>query len=159
MRALLLRVGDDAYAVPMELAREVVAAPVVTVLPTSPASVLGVCNVRGEIMPVFDTGLLLGLGPIPACTAMAIVETSMGTMTIDDYLIPLGRDAVIHAWDIARATHTDERLDPLLVEATLAHLEPSQMAAGRGTYGERLELHPGATMQDRLLAATGRDPR
>src|SRR5687768_17486873 len=78
MRALLLRVGDDAYAVPMELAREVVAAPVVTVLPTSPASVLGVCNVRGEIMPVFDTGLLLGLGPIPACTAMAIVETSMG---------------------------------------------------------------------------------
>ena len=78
MRALRLRVGDDAYAVPMAVAREVLAAVDVTPLPTAPSSVLGVCNVRGEIIPVFDTGVLLGLGSMPAHDSIAIVETVMG---------------------------------------------------------------------------------
>ena len=83
----------------------------------------------------------------------------MGTMTIDDYLVPLGRDALIHAWDISRATGTDETLDPMLVEATLARLSPTQMAAGRGTYAAPISVPDGATAQLRLLAAVGRDPR
>lgn len=78
MRALLLRVGEDAYAVPMATAREVVAAPEVTALPSATASVLGVCNVRGEIIPVFDTGALLGIGPIASIGAVAVIETSLG---------------------------------------------------------------------------------
>ena len=78
MRALLLRVGDDSYAVPIEVAREVLAATSVTDLPSSPTSVLGLCNVRGEIIPVFDTGVLLGLGPLPSTAAVAIIETALG---------------------------------------------------------------------------------
>lgn len=78
MRALLLEVGDDTYAVPIEVAREVLAATSVTGLPTAPPAVLGLCNVRGEIIPVFDPGVLLGLGPIPATAAVAIVETVLG---------------------------------------------------------------------------------
>jgi purine-binding chemotaxis protein CheW len=77
MRALLLRVGEDAYAVPIERAREVVTA-AVTPLPSAPASVLGVCNVRGEIIPVFDSGVLLGLGPMAGLDAIAVIETSLG---------------------------------------------------------------------------------
>jgi purine-binding chemotaxis protein CheW len=78
MRALLLRVGDDSYAVPIEVAREMLAETSITSLPTAPPSVLGLCNVRGEIIPVFDTGVLLGLGPIPSAVAVAIIETSLG---------------------------------------------------------------------------------
>ena len=78
MRALLLPIGEDVYAVPIELAREVVMAPVVTALPTAPASVLGVCNVRGEIIPVFDTGAVLGLGPMTSFCAVALLETTLG---------------------------------------------------------------------------------
>jgi chemotaxis signal transduction protein len=78
VRALLLPIGEDAYAVPMEMAREVLMAPVVTPLPTAPASVLGVCNVRGEIIPVFDTGVLLGMGPTPSFGAVAVIETALG---------------------------------------------------------------------------------
>lgn len=114
--------------------------------PDPVASFRHVCN---AVMRALDTPHALS----------TVVDTSMGTMTVDDYLIPLGRDAVIHAWDIARATGTDERLDPSLVDATLAQLAPDQMAAGRGAYGRRVTLPPGATAQDRLLAATGRDPR
>lgn len=78
MRALLLRVGEDTYAVPITVAREVVAAPALTSLPTAPSSVLGVCNVRGEIIPVFDSGVLLGLGAMPSIAAVAVLETSLG---------------------------------------------------------------------------------
>ena len=87
------------------------------------------------------------------------VQTSMGTMTIDDYLVPLGRDAVIHAWDISRATGTDEMLAPMLVDATLAQLSSTQMTAGSGTYAAPIILPPGSSAQHRLLAACGRDPR
>ena len=62
MRALLLPVGNDLYAVDMLVAREVVAAPEIQPLPTSPGTVVGVFNLRGEIVPVFDTSMLLGLG-------------------------------------------------------------------------------------------------
>ena len=82
----------------------------------------------------------------------------MGTMTVDDYLVPTGRDAVIHAWDIARATGTDEWLDPALVEATLVRLDRTQMSAGRGTYAPPVVLPSGSSAQQRLLAAVGRDP-
>jgi chemotaxis signal transduction protein len=78
VRALLVRVGDDPYAVPIEVAREVLAATSITSLPTAPSSVLGLCNVRGEIIPVFDTGVLLGLGPIPLIASVAIIETPLG---------------------------------------------------------------------------------
>lgn len=78
MRALLLRVGQDTYAIPIESAREVVAAPAIRPLPTAPSSVLGVCNVRGEIIPVFDSGVLLGLGPMADFDAVAIVATASG---------------------------------------------------------------------------------
>jgi chemotaxis signal transduction protein len=78
VRALRLRVGDDDYAVPMASAREVLAAPEITRLPTAPSSVLGVCNVRGEIIPVFDTGVLLGLGRSSSFQSIAIVETALG---------------------------------------------------------------------------------
>ena len=62
MRALLLPVGNDLYAVDMAVAREVVASPEIQPLPTAPATVVGVFNLRGEIVPVFDTAMLLGLG-------------------------------------------------------------------------------------------------
>ena len=78
MRALLLPVGEDTYAVPMDVAREVIVAPTVTTLPTAPPSVLGVCNVRGEIVPVFDTGILLGLGPLESVRAVTLVDADLG---------------------------------------------------------------------------------
>ncbi|HEX7168433.1 MAG TPA: chemotaxis protein CheW [Acidimicrobiales bacterium] len=78
MRALRLRVADDTYAIPMAAAREVLADVDITPLPTAPSSVLGVCNVRGEIIPVFDTGVLLGLGPLPPFETVVVVETPLG---------------------------------------------------------------------------------
>lgn len=78
MHALLLPVGDDLYAVETALVREVVAAPELAALPTAPPSVLGVFNLRGEIVPVFDLANLLGLGTTPGHPFLAVVDTGLG---------------------------------------------------------------------------------
>jgi len=61
-QALLLPVGSDLYALPLEWAREVVAAPAVTRLVTAPPAVLGLFNLRGQVIPLLDTAALLGTG-------------------------------------------------------------------------------------------------
>jgi purine-binding chemotaxis protein CheW len=78
VQALLLPVGEDLYAVETSQVREVVAAPELTALPTAPRSVLGVFNLRGEIVPVFDLANLLGLGTTPEHSFVAVIDTGLG---------------------------------------------------------------------------------
>ncbi|MCU1450277.1 MAG: chemotaxis protein CheW [Acidimicrobiales bacterium] len=78
MEALLLPVGDDVYALETAAVREVVAGPGLATLPTAPPSVLGVLNLRGEIVPVFDLAALLGLGSTHEVPFVAVVDTSLG---------------------------------------------------------------------------------
>jgi chemotaxis signal transduction protein len=78
LTALLVPVGPDLYAVPMDAVREVVRAPPVTDLPTAPALILGLFNLRGEIVPLLDTPALLGLGRIPEWSFVAVVRSSLG---------------------------------------------------------------------------------
>lgn len=62
----------------MTVAREVVVAPKIAVIPTALATVAGLINLRGDIVPVFDTAMLLGLGEIPSIDYVAVVETRIG---------------------------------------------------------------------------------
>jgi purine-binding chemotaxis protein CheW len=78
MRVLILHVDDELLAVPMTVAREVVVAPTLAALPISASTVAGVFNLRGEIVPVFDTSMLLGLGPISSVAYVAVVDTALG---------------------------------------------------------------------------------
>jgi purine-binding chemotaxis protein CheW len=87
--ALLIPVGDDTYAVPLEKVREVAVEPAITRLPTAPPVVIGVFNLRGEILPLFDTGLLLGLRPVQACAYAVLVETAHGTAGLAATEMPL----------------------------------------------------------------------
>jgi purine-binding chemotaxis protein CheW len=58
--------------------QEVVADPVVTRVPAAPASVRGLFNVRGQIIPLLDTGALLGLESPAACPFAVVVQTPDG---------------------------------------------------------------------------------
>ncbi len=64
MRALLLPVHGEWYGLPLESVREVVTDPELTRLPLAPPSLLGVFNLRGQVVPLVDTGALLGLAPL-----------------------------------------------------------------------------------------------
>jgi purine-binding chemotaxis protein CheW len=78
MRAILLPLGGDWFALPIESLRRVIAEPAVAPLPTAPPGVLGVFNVRGEIVPLLDTAALLGLGRMPATPFAAVLDTPWG---------------------------------------------------------------------------------
>lgn len=72
-------VGADWYALDVGSVREVVARPAVTAVPTGPPSLLGLFNLRGEIVPLFDTAALLGLGPMAPGPFATIVRTTRGS--------------------------------------------------------------------------------
>jgi hypothetical protein len=78
MRSVLLPVGRDWFALPMAAFQEVVADPDVTALPAAPPTVRGLFNVRGQIIPLLDTGVLLGLEPLTGCPFAAVVESLYG---------------------------------------------------------------------------------
>jgi chemotaxis signal transduction protein len=78
MQALLLPVRGEWYAVPLAWVREVVAAPPVALLATAAPRVLGLFNLRGQIVPLFDTAALLGVGTVQTFTYAAVMQTPDG---------------------------------------------------------------------------------
>ncbi len=78
IQALLLPVEGDLYALPMDWAREVVAAPPLTRLVTAPPIVLGLFNLRGQIVPLLDTAALLGMGTAATTTFAVVVNYPQG---------------------------------------------------------------------------------
>jgi purine-binding chemotaxis protein CheW len=78
VQALLLPLHADLYALDLTAVREVMPEPEVTPLPGAPAALLGVLNLRGEIVPVFDTAVLLGLASGPSSDQVTVADTAAG---------------------------------------------------------------------------------
>lgn len=103
--ALLVPAGDDTYALPLDRVREVAVAPRVTELPTAPPVVLGVFNLRGEIVPLLDTGRLLGLPPLERGRYAVVLDTEHGA-------------AGLAATDVPLTVRLSEAVGPSEVDAT-----------------------------------------
>jgi uncharacterized protein (TIGR03086 family) len=68
-------------------------------------------------------------------------------------------DVLIHGWDVAKATGQDTKLDPDLVEACWAIIEPQKdLLLGSGMFGADHTTPPGADRQTALLTLLGRTP-
>lgn len=65
-----LRVSAEAYAVPVGHVREITPLGGLTAVPGARPGILGVRNLRGQILPVADLALILGL---PAATSPALL--------------------------------------------------------------------------------------
>jgi purine-binding chemotaxis protein CheW len=88
LQTVLLPVGDDLYAVPVGWIREVVVASSLFPLVTAPPIVLGLLNLRGQIVPLFDTAALLGLGPVPPATFALVLQSPHGLFGLAATAIP-----------------------------------------------------------------------
>ena len=85
--------------------------------------------------------------------------SSVGEVTLDEYLGKMCPDTLIHTWDLARAARVDDTLDPSAVSRLLAEwLEGDGPVRAPGRYGDALDAAADSE-QDRLIAYTGRDPR
>ena len=78
--ALLLPLGDDLYALELAEVDQVLVPGPPTPLPEALPAVLGVINVRGQVVAVLDLGVLLGLAPVglDAIAAVVVVRLARG---------------------------------------------------------------------------------
>ncbi|HEY5849215.1 MAG TPA: chemotaxis protein CheW [Lysobacter sp.] len=99
-RWLRTNVGNDSYALELLRVQEVLRpAPIVAMRGAAPA-VLGVMNLRGRVVPVFDLGVWLGTGRVHADERSRIVvverndELIGALVTAVEDVVTLGRDRV-----------------------------------------------------------------
>jgi len=59
---IVFRLGEECYALPVEAVRGVIGKSEITPLPGTPRHLLGLTNMRGEILSVIDFKPLLGIG-------------------------------------------------------------------------------------------------
>ena len=102
-RACVVMLGGRAFAVDVTDAREVVIVDATTPVPGAPASVVGVMNLRGSVLPIVEARTLLGL-PVRAATgrpralvladgghrAAILIERVLGLTAFDAVRAPAG---------------------------------------------------------------------
>jgi purine-binding chemotaxis protein CheW len=92
MRVLIIPVNTEFYAVLMENVRQVMQRTEVTRVPMAPSGVLGVINVRGEILPLLDTGVLTGSGAIPSAPYWVLINTDKESVALAAQAMPITAD-------------------------------------------------------------------
>ncbi len=85
------------------------------------------------------------------------VQLSFGEVPIEEYVMQLVADHLVHGWDLAAATGANRLLDPELVGAVAEWFaEREEMYRSSGVIGARADA--GGDPQSDLLAAFGRHP-
>jgi len=85
------------------------------------------------------------------------VHVSFGDISGEQYTEQVFGDLVVHGWDLAWAIGADEGIEPELLQVTYELMEPMVAALkASGAYGPEVVPPPGADLQTRLLALTGR---
>jgi purine-binding chemotaxis protein CheW len=104
-----MRVGGETYALPVENVAEIVECGAIAPLPGAASGVIGVRNLRAQVLPVFDLAAVLGA---PSGTSAVLVIAEAGGDRV-----ALGVDAVL---DVAELEAASEASDlPLLTGTVL----------------------------------------
>ena len=74
IRVCLFSIGEDTYAIPVELLTEIITSQKIFPVPTTPPHVLGVINLRGNIVPIVDIRPALSLPQQTVSGQIAIVK-------------------------------------------------------------------------------------
>jgi purine-binding chemotaxis protein CheW len=83
-----VRLGVETYALPVSHVKEVAGLGALTPVPGAAAEVLGVCNLRGTILAVYDLGAALGVAAKPRSRLVVAeaggVQAGFAVDTIED---------------------------------------------------------------------------
>jgi len=82
LQMITFTLGDEIYGVDIMAVREIRVWSDTTSLPNSPEFVLGVINLRGVIVPVFDLRDRFGSGPTTPTKTHAVIIVAVDTRTI-----------------------------------------------------------------------------
>jgi purine-binding chemotaxis protein CheW len=81
-QVVVFEIGHEEYAAPIEQVREVLKTPNITLVPNGQAFVVGVMNLRGQIVPVIDLEKLFSLPETGETAAQHIVVSEDSTHTL-----------------------------------------------------------------------------
>jgi purine-binding chemotaxis protein CheW len=124
LSALIIRMQDERYALPIEAINVVHEEILVEPMPCVPPFVAGIANVRGHIVPVIHLARLLGLPAVPLDGPTSLIVVGSAEMTvalfveaIDDVAaLPLDRLAPVPA---SLATDRKHHLQGVLPDGTI----------------------------------------
>jgi uncharacterized protein (TIGR03086 family) len=86
-----------------------------------------------------------------------LLDTRLGEMPAGVMYTIGMTDNLLHGWDLAVATGQDATIDPDLIAATTAFVQPAVEAGmTSGAYAPALPVDPNASAQERLIALVGR---
>ena len=87
------------------------------------------------------------------------LETDFGLIPASGFILFPMADLVVHKWDLAKATGQNSAIDASLAEICFRVLAPAaDQARENGECGPEVPVPPTASIQDRLLGMTGRQP-
>ncbi len=91
IRICLFKIGEDTYAIPVDVLSEIIISQKIFPVPTTPSHVLGVINLRGNIVPIVDIrpALSLPLQSIPGQIAVLKLGTLMLGIAVNNVLAVL----------------------------------------------------------------------
>jgi len=165
---LLFRLGEapgtgerELYGINVFKVREVLVMPKITALPNAHEHVMGVANIRGQIIPVINLSAVVGCTPKQGHTILMVTEFAR---TVQAFAVEDVREIVRLEWDQvipSEGTHAGAlvtgiaRLDPgnpdtrlaqvLDVEQVLRDVTPqTKEALDKEVIGDALVLPPGA---------------
>jgi len=105
LRACVFTVGAEAFAFEVRHVREVVVLEELTAVPGAPPQVLGVANLRGDVLPIVDAGPLLGVarrrGDRRLRTLVVVGAGAQVAILIDDVLGLETFGEIVEAGDVA----------------------------------------------------------
>jgi len=88
-----------------------------------------------------------------------VVETPFGKMPIAHFIMFPTLDIIIHKWDLAKGTGQSTEIDAGLAEATYRVLQTgAELGRQFGIFAAEVEVPVSASIQDKLLAVSGRIP-
>lgn len=127
---LLFRIGEEWYAVRASDVREIFQEYDITPLPCVPDFILGVVNVRGEILSVSDPARLMSLGsvdvsgPIPPSAIVISLGDVVTAMVVDEIgdITEVPNDAVEPAISIIDRAQADYISGSVYIEGTMVGL-------------------------------------
>jgi chemotaxis signal transduction protein len=149
-RLALFRAGGRLCGVAAAFCKQFVHLEAVTPVPLGPAELLGVTQLRGRILPVLDTGSLLGPAPVPPAAAAA--------PPIDAGLPAAGPGMPVL---VVTATGLDSTLAALRVTEIVGFEPPTATSSAGGRVlwrGEEVAVLDLGTLLARLRPAAGAGP-
>ncbi len=128
MKILSFRLWDELFGIDIGCVKEINRSVSYTLAPTSPADVMGLYNMRGQVVTILDLALILGYEPIKrdASVDSIILKQRCGTKEIYGFAIDTAEDVL---------TIKNE-----LISAMPANVEAPQSELLKGVYQAEHDL-------------------